>query len=239
MRIAVFSDVHGNVHALQAVLSNIETQRVDRVICLGDLVGYGAFPNEVIQLIHTRGIATIMGNYDDGVGYDRADCGCAYRTPNERERGHQSLRWTRDTVTTENKCFLRRLALRLDMQLFGCKLAFVHGSPRRINEYMNEDRPAASFERSLDAAQADILVCGHTHLPYHKTFGQRHVVNVGSVGKPKHGDPRACYTVIEINGGFTVVFQYVAYDYEAAAAAVEASGMPVEFAEALRAGTAF
>lgn len=238
MRIAIFSDVHGNVHALSAVLADIDTQRVDRVLCLGDLVGYGAFPNEVIQLIRERDIATIMGNYDDGVGYDRSDCGCAYTTPDDRERGHQSLAWTRQIVTPENKSFLRRLPLKLDMQLFGRKLAFVHGSPRRINEYLTEDRPAASLERALDAAGADIVVCGHTHVPYHRTLGNRHVVNVGSAGKPKHGDPRACYAVIEINGGFFVDFRYVDYDHETAAAAVRAIGLPVEFAEALRAGRA-
>jgi len=75
MRIAIFSDIHANLHALQAVLGAIDARKPDAIYCLGDLVGYGAFPNEVIALIRQRGIPTIMGNYDDGVGFDRDDCG--------------------------------------------------------------------------------------------------------------------------------------------------------------------
>ena len=236
MRVAVFSDVHGNMHALDAVLTDIARQDVDRLICLGDLVGYGAFPNEVIQTLRERDIATIMGNYDDGVGFDRGDCGCAYRTPADRERGNQSLLWTQQQVSDENKAFLRGLPLHLAIEVHGLKVRFVHGSPRRINEYLFEDRPPASFERTLDAAGADVLVCGHTHIPYHRIFGGRHVVNDGSVGKPKHGDPRACYAVLELNGGVVVEFHFVDYDHRAAALSVEAAGLPREFAEVLTAG---
>jgi predicted phosphodiesterase len=92
MRIAIFSDLHGNVAAGQAALAAIDAERPDAVYCLGDLVGYGAFPNETTELIKTRGIPTIMGNYDDGVGFDRDDCGCAYKNADEESRGHTSPR---------------------------------------------------------------------------------------------------------------------------------------------------
>ena len=237
MRVAVFSDIHANIHALDAVLADIERQGVDRLICLGDLVGYGAFPNEVIARIRERDIPTIMGNYDDGIGYERNECGCAYKTEGERARGQESIAWTTQTVSPENKAFLRRLPLKLELGVNGFRVAFVHGSPRRINEYLYEDRPLSSLEKVLDASGADILVCGHTHLPYHRRIGARHVVNVGSVGKPKHGDPRACYAVLGLNGGFSVEFRYGDYDFEAAAAAVESVGLPGGFASALRTGT--
>src|SRR5512142_1024222 len=106
MRIAIFSDIHGNIHALDAVLDDIDRQAPDRVYCLGDLVGYGALPNEVIETVRARGIPTIMGNYDDGVGFDRDECGCAYRDPMEKERGERSLAWTKAHVTADNKAFL-------------------------------------------------------------------------------------------------------------------------------------
>ena len=237
MRIAVFSDIHANIHALQAVLDDIETQQPDRTLCLGDLVGYGAFPNEVVEMIRKSGIPTIKGNYDDGVGYERGDCGCAYKTQADRERGHESIVWTTQAVTEQNKAFLRQLLPSIELRSNGMTVKAVHGSPRRINEYLFEDRPIASLEKALDAAGTNVMVCGHTHLPYHKVIGNRHIVNDGSVGKPKHGNPLACYVILEISNTLRVHFRYVAYDYEAAAAAVEVVGLPQAFAEALRTGT--
>jgi diadenosine tetraphosphatase ApaH/serine/threonine PP2A family protein phosphatase len=115
----------------------------------------------------------------------------------------------------------------------------VHGSPRKINEYLFENRPDASLERLLDMTQADVLVCGHTHIPYHRILPSgRHVVNAGSVGKPKDGNPQACYVVLEANNrDLTVTFRRVPYDIERAAKAIEASQMPHEYADMLRTGT--
>ena len=237
MRIAIFSDVHANIHALKAVLADIVTQRPDRTLCLGDLVGYGAFPNEVIETLRDSGIPTIKGNYDDGVGYERGDCGCAYKTQIDRERGHESIVWTTAEVTDRNKAFLRQLLPSIEIRSNGMPVKAVHGSPRRVNEYLFEDRPITSLQKVLDLAGTDILVCGHTHLPYHKVIGARHLVNDGSVGKPKHGNPLACYAILEINSTLHVEFRYVDYDFESAAAAVESVGLPREFAEALRTGT--
>ena len=108
-RIAIFSDLHGNSAATEAVLAAIDAETPDAVYNLGDLVGYGAKPNETIEMIRERGIPTIMGNYDDGVGFDRDDCGCAYKDKDEESRGQQSLFWTRRVTTDENKAFLSTL----------------------------------------------------------------------------------------------------------------------------------
>jgi predicted phosphodiesterase len=89
MRIALFSDIHGNLPALEAVLEHIRAQPFDAVYCLGDLVGYAPFPNEVTERIRQECIPTIMGNYDDGVGFERDECGCAYREADEKKRGNQ------------------------------------------------------------------------------------------------------------------------------------------------------
>src|SRR5450759_1786705 len=146
MRIAIFSDIHGNRHALGAVLADIDSEAPDRVYCLGDLVGYGAFPNEVIERIRDRAIPTIMGNYDDGVGFDKDECGCAYTDPEMKRLGNVSLIWTREAVTPENKEFLRSLLPNIRFNVEGKEILLVHGSPRKINEYVYEDRLAASLE---------------------------------------------------------------------------------------------
>ena len=106
MKIAIISDIHGNLQALDAVLADIDAQQVDAVFCLGDLVGYGASPNEAIERIRARGFPTVMGNSDDGVGFDRDECGCAYREESERERGDRSLahRHARDGRFRDTLC---------------------------------------------------------------------------------------------------------------------------------------
>ena len=109
MRIAIISDIHGNITALEAVMNDLLQQNVEAVYCLGDLVGYAPFPNEVIDRIQRDAIPTVMGNYDDGVGFDRDECGCAYRDPEEQRLGDMSLQWTKKAVTPDRKAFLRTL----------------------------------------------------------------------------------------------------------------------------------
>ncbi|MBI4317589.1 MAG: metallophosphoesterase family protein [Chloroflexi bacterium] len=237
MRIALFSDVHSNLPALEAVLRDIKTRGADGVYCLGDLVGYAPFPNEVIDVIRREGIPTILGNYDDGVGFDRDECGCAYRKPEEKRLGEISFQWTKAHVTPENKGFLRGLHGELRLEVDGKRILLVHGSPRRINEYLFEDRPLSSFRRLAASAQADVVVYGHTHRPYVKTADGVLFVNVGSTGKPKDGDPRACYALLEVQAGkVDVNFQRVPYDLTAVASAIRKSGLPFQFAEQIERG---
>jgi predicted phosphodiesterase len=237
-RITIFGDIHGNLAALEAVFADIEVRQLGDLYCLGGLVGYGTFPNEVTQLIRDRQIPTIMGNYDQGVGSDSDDCGCAYKTPEAQALGERSIAWTNAHTTDDNKAYLRSLVSSIPLELGELKVLLVHGSPRKINEYLYEDRPDDSFERILDTAQADVLVCGHTHLPYHKVLPSgRHVINAGSVGKPKDRDPRAGYITLSVTGReLTVDFIRVPYDIERTAQAIEASDMPHQFAQMLRDG---
>jgi putative phosphoesterase len=233
MRIAIFSDIHGNIHALDAVLSDIDAQHPDRVYCLGDLVGYGAFPNEVIARIRQRQIPTIVGNYDDGVGFDRDDCGCAYKEDVDRQLGQQSLEWTKARTTAENKAFLRTLPPEIRLEADRKRLLLVHGSPRKMNEYLFEDRPLSSFERIAQSSSADVIVFGHTHVPYTKNVGSVLFVNVGSVGKPKDGDARACYAIVDFALAAPVTFRRVSYDVAAAAGAIRGTDLPHKFARDL------
>jgi diadenosine tetraphosphatase ApaH/serine/threonine PP2A family protein phosphatase len=242
-RITIFGDIHGNLAALEAVFADMDARGLTRdLYCLGDLVGYGTFPNEVIDLIRARTIPTLFGNYDEGVGNDSDDCGCAYKTDVDRARGERSIAWTNGVTTPENKAFLRALPASIPVQLGDLRVLLVHGSPRKVNEYLFEDRPDDYFERIMDGVEADVLVCGHTHLPYHKILPSgRQIVNAGSVGKPKDRDPRAGYVVLTAEGrDLHVEFVRVPYDIERTARAIEATpeegGMPHAFAQMLRDG---
>ena len=251
MKIALFSDIHANLPALEACLAHIETQKPDAIYCLGDLVGYNIWPNEVINEIRKRGIPTIAGNYDFGVGRSSDDCGCAYKTDDERAMGTVSISYTNGVVGEEERKYLRTLPahIRVEFQLNNdtLNLLLVHGSPRKINEYLFEDRDEKSLLRIMEQANADIMCFGHTHKPYHKVLQSadaryRHAINTGSVGKPKDGDARGCYVLITIDenssttlkDSIQVAFPRFDYDVEKAAKAVEDSPLPNKYADMLR-----
>lgn len=253
MRIALFSDIHSNLPALETVLKDIDERKPDAVYCLGDLVGYNVWPNEVINEIRKRKIPTIAGNYDFGIGRKSDDCGCAYKTDKEKEMGAVSIALTNKIVKDDERNYLRTLPahLRVEFQLNNDKLnlLLVHGSPRRINEYLFEDRDEKSLHRIMKTADADIMCFGHTHKPYHKVLNLdeeeshfRHAINIGSVGKPKDGDNRVGYVILTINeqssiqnkDSIEVEFIRLDYDVEKAAKAVEESELPDEYADMLR-----
>src|SRR5665811_1417389 len=146
---AVFSDVHGNLPGLEAILADIERRGVPITISLGDLVGYGPSPNEVALLVRDRGIPSLMGNYDQGIGSETGDCGCVYKTDEQRAEGAVSLAWTQEVVTGEVKAYLRTLEDHFTLATSAGDLLAVHGSPRRINEYLFEDRPVSYTHLTL------------------------------------------------------------------------------------------
>ena len=218
---AVFSDVHGNLPGLEAILADAESRGIADILCLGDLVGYGPFPNEVAALVRDRGIPTLMGNYDQGIGFATGDCGCVYKTDEQRAEGAVSLAWT-DAVTSEvTRAYLRTLEDRFLLDTPAGELLAVHGSPRRINEYLFEDRPQAAMARLAESNPYRAVLFGHTHVPYTREVRREGgaptlFVNVGSGGRPKDGDWRACYAVLDpvrlAAGESAVEFVRVPYD---------------------------
>ena len=237
MKIALFSDIHANQQALDAVWKDIKTIHPEEIYCLGDLVGYGPHPNEVVQFVRTNNVPTLMGNYDKGVGFDLGDCGCVYQHPADIALGNLSLKWAREHTSPQNKTFLRNLPMTIEAKHAGKRLLFVHGSPRAINEYMFADRPEATFARIAKAANCDLLLFGHTHMHYKKQVGGTLFVNTGSVGKPKDGDPRAGYVMLTLGTGtIDGEFRRVDYDVAKTAHAVRASGLPHDFAIGLETG---
>lgn len=235
-RLAFIADIHGNYLALEAVLEDLKKQGVNKTFCLGDLVGYGPFPNEVIEIIRNEEIPTVMGNYDEGVGFDRMACGCEFPNEEARRAGEQSLAWTQAHTTEGNKAFLRSLPRQLRIQAGGRTILMVHGSPRAVNEYLFEDTPESTLQEIFETSGAEILVVGHTHKPFHRLFKGHHLINAGSVGRPKHGDPNAVYCIVTLSEGVYVEFLKVPYDSNATAQAIRDRGLPEEFARLLLTG---
>jgi putative phosphoesterase len=256
MKIALFSDIHANLPALEGFFKDVDARKADQLYCLGDLVGYNIWPNEVINKIRERNIPIIAGNYDFGIGRTSDDCGCAYKTDLEKANGAISISYTNQIVRKEERDYLRTLPahIKVEFQLNQDKLnlLLVHGSPRRINEYLFEDRDEKSLLRIMMQADADIMCFGHTHKPYHRFLKEeskrgtrfRHAINIGSVGKPKDGNPKGGYVLLEIfentrilvKDSLHVEFVRFDYDVEKAARAVEESPLPNAYAESLRNG---
>jgi predicted phosphodiesterase len=233
-RVAVIIDLHANLPALQAALARIDELGVDATYCGGDLVGYGPHPNEVCALIAEREIPTIYGNYDYAIARDLDDCGCAYVTAHDRELGQRSVDWTLVHTAQASKDFMRALPFDLRFAVGDSAVHLVHGSPRKVNEYLFEDKPASLYERLAAAEEAGALVFGHTHKPWVHDYGGVRFVNCGSVGKPKDGDPRGAFAVLDAEGaGVRVTIERVDYDAAAVAREVADAGLPSEFADKL------
>ena len=256
MKMVLFSDIHANLPALEAFFGDLENREYDSIYCLGDLVGYNIWPNEVVKEIQKRKIPTIAGNYDFGIGRISDDCGCAYKTDIEKANGSVSISYTNSVMQPRERAYLRTLPahIKVELQLNEDKLnvLLVHGSPRKINEYLFEDREEKSLKRIMEQADADIMCFGHTHKPYHRildtgTDGNnhfRHAINIGSVGKPKDGNPMGAYVILTLNPNSSILnkdsieveFVRFHYDIEKAAKAVESSPLPNDYATSLREG---
>jgi len=261
-RIALFSDVHANLEALDAVLGDIDGRGVTEVYCLGDLVGYGPDPGGVIERIRDRGFPTIRGNYDDGIGNRRGECGCYYATDQAKSDGAASYAFTDAALGDNDHAWLAALPDEIRLEHNGVRILLAHGSPRKINEYLLLDREDAQLARLAIAADADVVCVGHVHIPYHRAIetdtGTVHYISSGSVGKPKDGDSRAAWVELVLGSAEEIaaagaedgattragvtdtwvaaIVHRVPYDIESVASAMIAAGLPATLAEALQRG---
>ncbi|HCO70039.1 MULTISPECIES: metallophosphoesterase [unclassified Mesotoga] len=241
MRLAFFSDIHGNLEALEAVLKDIESQNIERIYCLGDLVGYGPQPQEVVQRIRDLKIPTIMGNYDDAIGYEKKSCGCAYNPGRETEVGDESLNWTIDNTSAKAKEFLRSLPHTLEFEEEGVKFLLVHGSPvDHLLEYIRPDTSSERLQKVLERVKADVIVNGHTHLPMVRWAMGKLVFNDGSVGRPKDGNPEACYLIVDvIQQSVSYEFRRIEYNVKSTIEKMIEVGLPAELALVLLLGKGY
>lgn len=243
MRVAVFSDIHSNLEALEAVLDHALGQKVDRYVCLGDVVGYGANPNECIDLIKSLpDCPCLLGNHDAAV----------LGIPNNmRNDARRVILWTREILTDRNMCFLKEMEDLIKWD----NISFCHSNPYRPRNwyYISEKTYiSSSFARS----KAKILFVGHTHVPIaitRKNFFcvyirsprhtmvvpaaelNRQIFNTGSVGQPRDGDPRASYLIYDTDKK-VIEFYRVAYDFVKAGEKILAAGLPENYAHRLVSG---
>lgn len=255
VRYALLSDIHANLPALEALLEDLASRSVTAAYHLGDLVGYAPWPDRVVSLLAERGIPGVAGNYDSTVATGHDHCGCRYDDPEQQTLSQESYAWTLANVSAETRRRLAGLPFRIDLKPFGGHTAgpratLVHGAPTRNTLYWTDDR-SDDFCRTMAGraglTAGDAILFGHTHMPWTRAVDGVRLVNAGSVGRPKDGDPRACYVLLEApdteaearnGGGWDVEHVRVEYDVERAARGVEESGLPDSLADHLRRGRA-
>ena len=228
MRKLVFvSDIHSNLEALNAVLDASEGEEL---FCLGDSVGYGANPNEVIAALKDRGARAVMGNHDSAA--------VSGVTSGFNSRAAMAIVWTRGRINMESMVFLRGLPTELREEFEGVNAYMAHGSPDdRIWEYVDPRTHTDLFPHYLAETGADLIALGHTHVPYAWRGHDGQVFNPGSVGQPRDGDPRAGYAVVTFDGGRAdVSLRRAEYDVKLAARKIIDSGLPRQLADRLFVG---
>ena len=244
-RCALLADIHGNLPALEAVLADVAGRSVDAIVHLGDLVGYAPWPDEVVELLSKRGIDGVAGNYDSTTAMDAEHCGCRAENPEQEALAHESYAWTLARVSAGTKARLRALPFRIDLRpggghRSGPSLRLIHGAPTLNTLYWDANRSddfARKMAAKLGAIAGDAVAFGHTHVPWARVVDGILFVNAGSVGRPKDGDPRACWALASWDGtALGVEHVRTEYDVERVAAAIIDSGLPAEFAHDLRRG---
>lgn len=233
MLIAVISDLHANLEATEAVLEDIEQHSVQQVFCLGDLVNYGPSPGDVVDLVRTHAIPTVMGNHDWNLGNAVGPDGLQVAPGRDLALERAAYAWTQARLSPEDRVFLRELPL-VRREAFGRTTAvFAHGTPVSYTQYLRLTSPEEEWDSLVRDAGASVVFLGHTHVPFVQRYRGVLVCNVGSVGRPKDGNPAACYAVAEIGDSVRIELVRVGYDIEATAEKIRRSGLPPGLASSL------
>lgn len=220
MKLGIISDVHSNLSAFQSVLKELDG-KVDKIVSAGDLVGYYPHPNEVIELFREHEIKTILGNHDVATILNDTSWFNYYAV--------KAIEYTQESITEENMRFLRSLRRRESMRISSYIIAIIHGSPRNDDEYIYEEMVGESFLRDTGS---DILILGHTHVPFIRRFSNGIIINPGSVGQPRDGNPKASYAVLDFDTMSAEIVR-VEYDIDATRRAVMEAGLPLPLGERL------
>lgn len=237
MKIAILGDIHGNIEALKVAYDAAVVQDVEKIYHLGDLGGYAPFVNEVVDFLIEHNIEGVQGNYDDAVANDKEHCGCKYEDPIQAKMAQLSFEWTKRHANQRSKAYLRSLPFEIAFSLYDKKVKIFHATPLKNNLYWYEDRDEEFFLKMARKSDADIMIYGHTHIPYRRDIDRWTFINAGSVGRPKDKDVRTCVCIVDLTpDNVNTEFLRIPYDIEKVASAIVDSGMPSYFAESLRAG---
>jgi putative phosphoesterase len=213
MLIAFMSDIHGNLPSLEAAVTDAESHGAEQIIVAGDITGYGPFPNDVCSFLKKKCISAIMGNYDQKVievmkqGMDATD--------GMKKKKQEILIWTLKHISAQNRRYLSGLPQHLDMKTTGGeKILVVHGSPVSMDDTIYPSITKRGLKEKIGDAHPEILVCGHTHIPFVKHIDGILVVNCGSTGYPVDGDPRPSYSLVQTKSGAAPSGRIIRFDYD-------------------------
>jgi predicted phosphodiesterase len=235
--LAAFGGVYSNHGALDAVLR--DARGADLTWCLGDLGGFGHRPDRAIERLRHGDVPSLRGNYDDSIGHGRDDCACGYADPRDQRFAQLSFDYTAARTSPEHKAWMRSLPDQVRLEIGGRRVLLCHGSPRRTNEFLWESACSDAFLEWICAEhEADVVLCAHTGLPWHRALPSgRHVVNVGAIGRPANdGRAEVVYAALTFGAAIAVEFRRVAYDHEALVREMEEERLPAEFIETIRTG---
>ena len=240
MKVALIGDVHANLPALDAVLAHAARRKYDALWNVGDLVGYGAFPNQVIERLRSANGVSIVGNYDRRV-LELREKRREWRKKRRLEK-FLAFQWADDALTASNRQYLSSLPSERELDVLGQSILLTHGSPISAEEHLTPHTPPERFRQLASTAQADLVICGHSHQAFVRQVDGVTFINTGSVGRPDDGDPRACYALLRFSGSpdqEPVVEHYrVAYDVSRAVAAIRNHRLPEAFAQMMIQGVA-
>jgi predicted phosphodiesterase len=238
-RFALLGGIYSNYHALVAALDDIARRGVDATWFLGDLGAFGPHPDRVPELLIARGIAGIQGNYEESLSSRATDCHCGYTDPRDNHYAQISYDYTFAHTADALKDWMGTLPRTIRFEAGGKRFLLVHGSPRRINEFLwKSTSPSPFLEKLCIDHDADVIVCTHTGLQWHKPLASgRHVINAGVIGRPANdGNTNVWYTIVEAGEELRVEFVPLAYDHHRLAAEMRAERLPDEFVETILTG---
>jgi putative phosphoesterase len=241
MQVALIGDIHANLPALEAVLAHIQEQGIENMWNVGDFVGYGAFPDEVVQLFRTgqglldEDVLSIVGNYDLKV--------LKFKQKKEKWRKRKTpekylaFKFAYEQLSKKNRKYLRFLSQQIRVKINDRRVLLVHGSPESNEEHLTPDTPKTRLHELAEKAKADVIVCGHSHQPFVRDVDGVWFINTGSVGRSDDGDPRACYAVAQIDSDQVLVQHHrIDYDMDRAVAAIHEQKLPEAFAQMILQG---
>jgi len=239
MKVLLFGGIYNNYLALEALLKEAKELDVGELYFLGDVGGFGPFPDRVFPLLRAvPNLHLMQGNYDHSIGNRLEDCACGYTDPRDNYYAQISYDYTLAKTSDENKDWLREFPTEFRREWAGKRVLMAHGSPRRVNEFLWESTsPDGFLEHLLNQAEADILFITHTGIPWARTLPSgKKVINVGAIGRPANNGQTAVDFVTVDTKSLEIEFHKLDYDHERLAEEMAEEGLPAPFVETIRTG---